>query len=457
MTDTDLVRESIPVKPDEAEKKTAGTVDGVLRAFTAEVRLTFAAALLAMLDMKSPPLGAHCRRVSRWCCDLGGVSGLTSEELVDVEIAGALHDVGFLIDSSRAFFPADQAGKNQALRHPSIGFAAMSQLPGFERSAKAILHHHESFDGNGYPQKLWGQNIPFLSKIIAVADAYDRALHPGLTLIAADSEEARRHLARERGKSLDPDLVGKFLFVLTTVDPIRRYNENEIEMSPTALRPGMVLSRDLRSIDKVLLLRADTILSQEVIDRMLSSDNNDWLVTLAYVDASSIHDDLPTEPRPEALPFEADLMAKCVPPLEFAPRASVLVVDDSSAVCNALRREMERVGMTAVGVTHLKAAIDALRERPFDAVITDLMLEGTTGGFELLRHIERRCVDVHCVVLSGFPTAENIRALREFSHIVRFVTKPWSQAVLMAAVREAIDRTHARRTESSKKTEEASI
>ena len=269
--------------------------------------MTFAEALLAMLDMKSPPLSAHCRRVSRWCCDMGGMSGLTPEELVDVEIAGALHDIGFLIDSSRTMFSTDKEGKHQALRHPSVGFAVMSRIPGFERSAKAVLHHHECFDGSGYPHKLWGQNIPFLSKIIAVADAYDRVLHPGFTLIAGDAEEARRFLARERGRSLDPDLVSKFLFVLTTVDPVRRYNENEIEMSPTALRPGMILSRDLRSIGKVLLLRADTILTQEVIDRMLSSDNNDWLVTLAYVDAASIREDLSAEVRREEMTIGADL------------------------------------------------------------------------------------------------------------------------------------------------------
>ena len=326
----------------------------------------------------------------------------------------------------------------------------MSRIPGFERSAKAILHHHECFDGNGYPQKLWRQNIPFLSKIIAVADAYDRALHPGFALIAGDAEEARRYLARERGRSLDPDLVSKFLFVLTTVDPVRRYNENEIEMSPTALRPGMVLSRDLRSIGKVLLLRADTILTQEMIDRMLSSDNNDWLVTLAYVDAASIREDLPAEVRQEEMTIGADLKTKPASHPEPAPRAEVLVVDDSSAVCNALRRELDRVGMTAVGATGIQAAIETLKERPFDAVITDLMLDGTAGGFELLRHIERTHACIHCVVLSGFPTSENIRALREFSNIVRFVTKPWSQAVLMAAVREAVDRTHARRTEHSK-------
>ena len=83
MDATDPVKESATGKSAGAENTAAGPADSVLRAFTSEVRLTFAGALLAMLDMKSPPLSAHCRRVSRWCCDMGGVSGLTPEELVD--------------------------------------------------------------------------------------------------------------------------------------------------------------------------------------------------------------------------------------------------------------------------------------------------------------------------------------------------------------------------------------
>jgi response regulator RpfG family c-di-GMP phosphodiesterase len=438
-------------KPDDVGNPAAPSADDVLRAFTPEVRLTFAQTLLAMLDMKSPPLGAHGRRVSRWCCELGGVSGLSPEELVDAEIAGALHDIGFLIGSSRAASFVEKDEKEQTLRHPSIGFAVVSRIPGFERVSKAILHHHECFDGNGYPQKLWGQNIPLLSKIIAVADAYDRALHVEFSMIAGDLEEARRVLAKERGKSLDPDLVSKFLFILTTIDPVRRYNENEIEMSPTALRPGMVLSRDLRSISKVLLLRADTVLTQEMIDRVLSSDNYDWLVTLAYVDAESIREDLPADARHEETAIGLDLKARPVAPPEPEPHMmNVLVVDDSSAVCNALRRELGRVGMTVIGTTDVKASIHALEERSFDAIVTDLMLNGAAGGFELLRHIEQKYPSIHCVVLSGFPTSENIHALRGFGNIVRFVTKPWSKAVLTAAVREAVDRTHGRQDGSLK-------
>ncbi len=419
------------------------TVSGAPRT---DIQLALAEGILSMLDIKSPPLGAHSRRVARWCVELGNVSSLAPQEMLDLEIAGLMHDVGFLIGLPNAGTEAGKTGEPAAIRHPSVGFALMSRLPGFERSARAVLHHHERFDGNGFPQKLWGQNIPLFSRIIAVADAYDRALHPGLALAGGDAEEARRYLARERGHILDPDLVSKFLFILTTVDPVRRYNENEIEMSPTALRPGMVLSRDLRSISKVMLLRADTVLTQEMIDRVLSSDNHDWLVTLAYVDVASIHEELPADVRQEEMALGLGPKSRTVAAEpEASSRAKVLVVDDSSAVCNALRRELGRVGMTVVGTTTIQAAVSALTEQTFDAVITDLMLEGTGGGFEVLRHIARSRAGTHCVVLSGFPTADNIRALREFDNIVRFVTKPWSQPVLMAALREAIDRTRVQR------------
>ena len=391
-------------------------------------------------------MGAHSRRVARWARELGGVSGLSPDELIEIEIGGQLHEVGYLAATQRVVEVVGKTTEPQILHHPSAGYAVLSRFPGFSRIADAVLHHHERFDGEGFPHKLWGQKIPLMARILAVTDAFDLALHPGATLVAHDAEEARRYLAKERGKALDPDLVSKFLFLLTTVDPIRRFDENQVEMSSTALRPGMVLSRDLRSINKVLLLRADTLLTQEMIDRVLSSNNYDWLVTLAYVDAESIREDLPAEVRAEEMASgmeDRQRAGKSSP--GSGPRMKILIVDDSTAVCNALRRELGRVGMDVTGLTTIKAATEALEAQSYDAVILDLMLEGTARGTDILKFLTSRRPEIHCIVLSGFPTPENIRMLKGYDNVVRFVTKPWAQAVLLAAVREAVDRTRARR------------
>ena len=409
------------------------------------VRQNFCTGLLNLIDMKSPQLGAHCRRVARWAREVGELCGLTATDLDELEMAGLLHDVGFLVTAQKG--PMLAMGKEeekQPIRHPTAGFAALGRIAGFEKIAPAVLHHHEHFDGTGFPQKLFGSKIPLYARIIAVADCYDLELHPGAAIRAQDPERARRILAQERGKLLDPEITNKFLFVLTASDPVRRFNEREIEISPTALQPGMVLSRDLRSIHKVLLLKADTVLTQAMIDRFLSSDNEDWLVSLAYVDTTTFpEEELPAEIRKEELPPETiappPAPVPAVEPQAEKP-AEVLIVDDSTAVFNALRRELTRTGVNVTGVNTVPAAVDELGRKKYEAVITDLVIGGMSG-FDLLKEVSVRYPFLHCVVLSGFPTPENIRALRGFNNVVRFVTKPWSQPVLLSSLREAMEKT----------------
>ena len=408
------------------------------------VRQNFCAGMLSLIDMKSPQLGAHCRRVALWCREVGELCGLSSLDLEELEMAGLLHDLGFLVTAQKG--PMLAMGKEeekQPIRHPSAGYAALGRIAGYEKVAPAVLHHHEHFDGTGYPQKLYGGKIPLYARIIAVADCYDLELHPGAAIRAHDPEKARRVLAQERGKRLDPEITNKLLFVLTASDPVRRFNEREIEISPTALQPGMVLSRDLRSIHKVLLLKADTVLTQAMIDRFLSSDNEDWLVSLAYVDTSTIpEEELPTEVKREEMQAEPKAQPPSAPaPEEGKPlQAEVLIVDDSTAVFNALRRELTRTGVNVTGVTTVPAAVDELGKKQYEAVITDLVIGGMSG-FDLLKEVSARYPFLHCVVLSGFPTPENIRALRGFNNVVRFVTKPWSQPVLLSSLREALEKT----------------
>jgi DNA-binding NtrC family response regulator len=96
--------------------------------------------------------------------------------------------------------------------------------------------------------------------------------------------------------------------------------------------------------------------------------------------------------------------------------------------------------MDVVGVTSIEAGLSVLANQRIDAVISDIAI-GSTDGFSFLREVKRRYPALYCVILSGFPTPENIRALREFDNVVRFVTKPWAAPVLLSAVNEALKRT----------------
>ena len=404
-------------------------------------RREIAVALLSLLDMRRAHFGAHCRRVAEWSRAMGKLSGLSREEQEELEAVALLHDVGFIAASGDRLLMGhalDKGGNRPP--HYMVGYSILNGITGFERIAKAVLHHHEHYDGTGYPQGLHGDQIPMMARVVAVADAYDLEMHPGLGMLASDEDAARHSIVRLQGHRLDPDIVNRFLFALANIDPIRRKGDEEFEITPTALTPGMILSRDLRTLKNVLLLKANTVLTRDRINKLLTSEKMDWLTARAYVDSHSIRDEeLPAEERkPHRVAGKTGV---------FSPggsgdkaRASLLALDDSMAVCNALRRELGRSGIDVISVTDVKSAIALLATRHFDAAVTDIVM-GDQDGFVFLNEIKDKCPGLHVVVLSGYPSAEHVRALKEFKNVVRFVTKPWDEELLLASVEEAITMT----------------
>jgi response regulator RpfG family c-di-GMP phosphodiesterase len=420
--------------PEKTSRETSGEHD---------VRLSVAAGLLTLLDMKSPQLGAHCRAVARWCRGMGVLASMSREELLELELAGLMHDLGFVVSKS---ILADETSavkgvpKGSNLRHPDLGHAVLSRIDGFESISDAVLHHHERYDGQGYPLHLRGTAIPLFSRIVAVADLYDLALQPGVVSNVPDERLARRAVLENRGQSLDPELVERFVTLLNSTAESTTTAPNEMEITLRALRPGMVLARDLRSANNLLLLRAETLLTQDIINRVLSSDNTNWLTTTAFVDIRSIHEEeLMRQVKREEMMLRVEMLTPKSAKVEHQ-KPTILVVDDFMAVCNALRRELGQEGMDVVGVTSIEAGLSVLANQRIDAVISDIAI-GSTDGFSFLREVKRRYPALYCVILSGFPTPENIRALREFDNVVRFVTKPWAAPVLLSAVNEALKRT----------------
>ena len=253
------------------------------------VRKGVATAFLAFLEIDRPVLTAHCKRVARWARELGVLSALSDAELDDLETAALLHDIGFLSSSVNQLRQGlnDKSTDDKVKRHPLIGYSILSSIKGFDRIATAILHHHEKYDGTGFPQKLRGESIPLFSRIIAVADLFDLESHPG-HLVAPDLDVIRKLISHERARSLDPDQANRFLFILNTSDDLHRHDKNTVELPFSALKPGMVLSRDLKAIDGAYLLRAGLVLTEDILSRAFSSSNIEWLLTTAYVEASSI-------------------------------------------------------------------------------------------------------------------------------------------------------------------------
>ncbi|MFZ0634687.1 MAG: HD-GYP domain-containing protein [Candidatus Acidiferrales bacterium] len=171
-------------------------------------------AFTQLLDLKDLNTGVHSTRLAEWGLRVGQELGLEELALQDLEAAALLHDIGKVgIPDAILRKPARLDPDEYALmkKHPEFGWAVLHMLPGFERAALHILHHHESFDGTGYPASLKGSEIPIASRIVSVIDAFDamvssRPYRKGLPL-----EEAVRRLKIASGTQFDPVVVDSFL------------------------------------------------------------------------------------------------------------------------------------------------------------------------------------------------------------------------------------------------------
>ncbi len=162
----------------------------------------------------------HCDRVARLAVRLGEAMNLERHDLLIVAIAASLHDIGKIdLPDSILLKPGPLNEVEWAIMrtHSARGESFILNQPDMpfrEEIARVVRHHHERWDGSGYPDGLRGEDIPLLSRIVSVADSHDamtsgRSYHPGRTRATAMSI-----LATERGIKHDPAMLDIFLMNL---------------------------------------------------------------------------------------------------------------------------------------------------------------------------------------------------------------------------------------------------
>lgn len=167
-----------------------------------------------LLDLKDLNTGVHSTRLAEWGLRVGQELGLEDDELQNLEVAALLHDIGKVgIPDLILRKPGrlDQEEYSLMKKHPEYGWAVLRMLPGFERAALDILHHHESFDGKGYPAGLKDSEIPVVSRIVSVIDAFDAMVSSRPYRQGLPYEEAVRRLNEASGTQFDPVVVQSFL------------------------------------------------------------------------------------------------------------------------------------------------------------------------------------------------------------------------------------------------------
>jgi len=209
---------SKPLYPEELFARVKSLLK--LKEFTDELENAEAVlvALALGIESRDPYTGNHCERLAHYAADLGHHIWLDGDSIIALKRGGYLHDLG------KVSIPDDILKKGTRLtpeewdimkQHPEIGETICRPLKSFRNVLPIIRHHHEHWDGSGYPDRLTGYDIPLLARVLQVVDVYDalrtaRPYKPALT-----HEEAKRTMMDESSKGLwDPNLVPEFFAML---------------------------------------------------------------------------------------------------------------------------------------------------------------------------------------------------------------------------------------------------
>jgi putative nucleotidyltransferase with HDIG domain len=174
-------------------------------------------ALVTTLEARDPYTRAHSQRVSHYATALAAKMGCSKEEQDIVTVAGFLHDIGKVGICDTILLktePLTPAEYETIKTHPIIGEQIVQHLGYFSRERSMIRHHHEWWDGQGYPDGLTKGQIPFLARILSVADAFDAITTERPYRAGRPPREALEELDRWAGIQFDADAVVAFHHVI---------------------------------------------------------------------------------------------------------------------------------------------------------------------------------------------------------------------------------------------------
>ncbi len=182
-----------------------------------ELKIGALTALARTIDAKSPWTAGHSERVTKMALEVGAEMGLPDEELELINRGGLLHDIGKLgIPPEILDKPARLTEEEFAVirQHPEIGARILEPVTAYASVIPMVMHHHEKWDGSGYPAGLAGTEIPFTARLLTVPDVFDavtseRPYRSGMTL-----ENATNLIVRAAGTEFDAEVVAAFKEVM---------------------------------------------------------------------------------------------------------------------------------------------------------------------------------------------------------------------------------------------------
>ena len=192
-------------------------------------------AIAKAVDVNDPYTAGHSRRVARYSRKIAECMGYSDEELEEIYCAGLIHDVGQLgIDNRIINKPGKLSEEeySEIKKHPLMGYEILKKISIRGNFAYGAKWHHERMDGKGYPDGLLGDNIPKISKIIAVADAYDAMTSKRAYRDIMPQEKVREQIAKGAGTQFDAEIAA---IMLDLIDKDTEYTMKQSQKAECTL------------------------------------------------------------------------------------------------------------------------------------------------------------------------------------------------------------------------------
>ena len=227
------------------------------------------ASLSGLIELRNRSMRNHSNNVALLSKSIAEEIGLTAPETETIAVGAQLHDIGkigapdiILIKNIDELSSDEMA---EYVKHPIRGQAAIDGIEDFRGPGILVRHHHEWYNGKGFPDGLKGENIPIGARIISIADSLDRTLQGEMRSIDTALIQIKSMLASQFDAALYASLekAARKLF-----SSIIRNDIVEIELNTKDLSPGMILSRDVSTGTGLLLLRKGTVLNEKNIETL---------------------------------------------------------------------------------------------------------------------------------------------------------------------------------------------
>lgn len=215
--------------------------------------------LISIIGEKDEFLKGHSERVASTCVRFGMRLGLPKTKINQIYLAGLLHDIGMISVPREILGKTGEISKDEdecIKKHPDVSVKILSNLHMMNAVLPMVSHHHEAFDGSGYPDGLKGEELSLETRILSIINYYDKITVARNGKPSLSSQEAKEELIRSTGKMFDKELVDSFLEYIdsdssnTSTDQKEIKNSSILSNKPPASDNKMQLQDSIAKIVK---------------------------------------------------------------------------------------------------------------------------------------------------------------------------------------------------------------